>query len=1492
MKKTILSFLILFSFISFCEVFPQSISIKMKRPPLNQLGISNLYDLTLTNTTNESKTFYLFGTLNEAKSGLIASATTEIIILKAKETKNFKASDLSNTPDISYPNPDSRYKEALMRKGSLPDGNYTICVTAKESGTNEELGNDCIEQEIQIQSEAEISVLTPENNSSISTQEPIIFSWFSSLPSSSKNTYKIKIIEIKGDESPENAMLRNKAFFEKEDLRTTNFTYPSTGPKFESGKKYAWQVLVDKVNSEVYTFNLKSDSKTDENSDCNKDSLILNTGYNHNINSPYTNLGVDQDVFWTLVNAPTNNGTVNLNGPAWVINKGHSSWGNPMPGSQYISAFQISSSNESNVDLSFPAYVFRKKICINKTADLNFNINVRVDNIVTINFVDANGTVIQMIGQLNDASLTTNFTQVHNFVASVTGVSPGTYYLQAELRNEDNASAMGLCIQGSVSGNNSSFIDPVCCSENLSTISGYKFKDDNGNGIKDASEIFLPGWVINTTVNGNLVSSTTDANGNFIFTGLPQGSYNVSEVMQSGWTAGPTGSQQTVTVGQNQAINGIIFGNMESSDPCPDFNASVQSNTGGCCWSLNLNGPASTSGITGIQILSLAPNTFVTGSSQLGSSYNSGWIYQTNSLTEFKIKRLTGDIPSGQLNGFFNFCLNNLSNPQSIVVNWLNNNNDVVCSDTVNANCDIPCVTILKDTLKCDGNNYDLSFQFVNNASYPVNNIEIVNTIPSGIAISPNNFNLTTSVNSGQTSPVISFDVTGGIQGNSLCVIYKFKSPDGCCWCYDTVCVNIPSCICEEVEASVTGDAVNCCYNLSLQNTFSNSYFNLVKIRPIENGTLFSTWNTNTSNNYYSTNTFPDNEINLIFNPSAYPNNYLPISANPAFVLNYCLTNYTNNVQHIIVEWMRNDTIVCADTVITNCIPPPPVTPCVQILNDSIVCLPDGTFQYNFYIKNNSSHQTTGFQFNAVSPSGLTFSQSNFSNVSIMPGMVSPMQSTIISGVPSGNQFCFKISLYEHLYLNGQLYYDWCCYSDTICKTVNCAVTNNCDFSIVIDSANCQQNPTGQFGYKIKTTIINNTGSNATLTGVTTSQGNVFGCNPVTLVPGSNVINCNFNLSGSLTNPVCFNYKIVKQGSTDTCIIQVCKDLPNCNLPQSCNCDGAKWHPENNRIFYKINSITKNAPIVCKSTYLIDYNSNVTFNSNYTCPQPNCSPKFSYKVNGIMSGIQSSAYTLSNITVDSEVMIYAYCGDKICDSCVVYFKVNNPPQGCNCNKWDDELISVVALGKVNSLTCGESLNITPSANVTMDFPNFICSPENCIATYKWFIDGPVSSSGTSNSISNANFSLPGTYKVSVIPFCGTKECSPCTIIIEVKDGKCDCGDFKNEKPGFTILGNIGNKEIKEFITCDQTFNSVYKGNILNFEGEDYICKPENACPTEYIWTVISPLNIVYTFNSKSINGFKFNEVGKYTFKRQVICNGKICNECVSFINSKNPDGPK
>ncbi len=102
----------------------------------------------------------------------------------------------------------------------------------------------------------------------------------------------------------------------------------------------------------------------------------------------------------------------------------------------------------------------------------------------------------------------------------------------------------------------------------VDSIDGAVFSDTNANGQLDAGEPPLAGRRVFVDVDGtgtldsNNPSTTTDANGNFSFTGIAPGTYTVHEVVPSSGTL--TTAVQTVTVAADQTASGVIFGERPS----------------------------------------------------------------------------------------------------------------------------------------------------------------------------------------------------------------------------------------------------------------------------------------------------------------------------------------------------------------------------------------------------------------------------------------------------------------------------------------------------------------------------------------------------------------------------------------------------------------------------------------------------------------------------------------------------------------------------------------------------------------------------------------------------------------------------------------------------------------------------------------------------------------------------------------------------------------
>ncbi len=101
----------------------------------------------------------------------------------------------------------------------------------------------------------------------------------------------------------------------------------------------------------------------------------------------------------------------------------------------------------------------------------------------------------------------------------------------------------------------------------LGSISGFKFNDSNGNGIKEEDENGIAGWKI--YISGDKIdSTTTDQNGNYTFQALQAGSYVVSEEQRHDWvqTYPISPGIHNITLFSSQQITDINFGNKSTVD--------------------------------------------------------------------------------------------------------------------------------------------------------------------------------------------------------------------------------------------------------------------------------------------------------------------------------------------------------------------------------------------------------------------------------------------------------------------------------------------------------------------------------------------------------------------------------------------------------------------------------------------------------------------------------------------------------------------------------------------------------------------------------------------------------------------------------------------------------------------------------------------------------------------------------------------------------------
>ncbi len=246
MKKLLLFFVLL---LVTTNLYSQNQVIsRLKQPPPNRFGISDLWSIDLNNTTRKDIKGYIVGTLSEDRDGLIVEAKTKIFTIKAGQ-HTYTQKDFSDA-DINFNK--TNYKETLLRTGGFPYGDYTICITVYNEA-DEVIGlENCIYHSVR--QLGNISLLSPADGDEIDLEQPIIFSW---TPLPDAKEYSLKIVELIGNQSPVVALEQNPPFFTKANIKATQFQYPLNERKFQSEKSYAWVISSNGVLSDIGLFTVK-----------------------------------------------------------------------------------------------------------------------------------------------------------------------------------------------------------------------------------------------------------------------------------------------------------------------------------------------------------------------------------------------------------------------------------------------------------------------------------------------------------------------------------------------------------------------------------------------------------------------------------------------------------------------------------------------------------------------------------------------------------------------------------------------------------------------------------------------------------------------------------------------------------------------------------------------------------------------------------------------------------------------------------------------------------------------------------------------------------------------------------------------------------------------------------------------------------------------------------------------------------------------------------
>lgn len=185
----------------------------------------------------------------------------------------------------------------------------------------------------------------------------------------------------------------------------------------------------------------------------------------------------------------------------------------------------------------------------------------------------------------------------------------------------------------------------------------------------------------------------------------------------------------------------------------------------------------------------------------------------------------------------------------------------------------------------------------------------------------------------------------------------------------------------------------------------------------------------------------------------------------------------------------------------------------------------------------------------------------------------------------------------------------------------------------------------------------------------------------------------------------------------------------------------------------------------CKSNYYLNCNQAYIINASFICKDSLCPPKVTYSlqppVGAAVTGNVPSSFTPTMSGVYT-LTLYGWCGNKICDSCVIDFTVDCKKE-CDCkgSKWGNK--GYTTQNQSKPFDCGKTYTVKCNQPVTVQ-AGYICpDPNNCPASVTYLLQPPSGTPTTGNAPLTFIPNLSGTYTVTLFGWCGTAKCDSCVL---------------------------------------------------------------------------------------------------------------------------------
>jgi PKD repeat protein len=312
----------------------------------------------------------------------------------------------------------------------------------------------------------------------------------------------------------------------------------------------------------------------------------------------------------------------------------------------------------------------------------------------------------------------------------------------------------------------------------------------------------------------------------------------------------------------------------------------------------------------------------------------------------------------------------------------------------------------------------------------------------------------------------------------------------------------------------------------------------------------------------------------------------------------------------------------------------------------------------------------------------------------------------------------------------------------------------------------------------------------------------------------------------------------------DSCIIKF-------DVKCGCDCDGSSWGDivlaqSTGGLTDGIVAGTTQV-LKCGKNYKLDCKSIYTLNTSFFCKDTNCKGKVTYTLippsGPTVNGTVPLTFT-ANLTGTYILKLYGWCGDKICDSCIIRFTVD-----CDCDckgsKWVEKTLSNGS--STTTLNCKQQYDWSCNLPFTIN-GSYSCAKASCNSAATYQVKPPSGAPVTGNLPLTYTPTQTGTYNVVIYGYCGGVICDSCVVSFVVncpKDTIC-CKYDIGVRPG-TVTTSVSTSGNATVASQSFTFTgltgvplSEVRAEVLSYDLSGAFANECLACKTlPFLWASIN-----------------------------------------------------